>query len=260
MYVFGGVDAQYNPTGDAWVYDPSANSWEKLFEAQDFGVTTQYYANRSYQTATLDEQSGTIYISGGDLGDGNGAPDVLAYNPDTNTLSPAVSCPMEMGRYGHGSFVYDGKLYLAFGRSGKTLKNDIIEVDLNNATCKTISPSGVTPDVLKFATTLLVDDKVFFMGGTTQDLLGDLYGSRKVYIYHISTGSMYEHSEKMPFIGVGSAALVYTPIPGMLLDRENGVAYYYGSETEATWAFKPLAPINPLPSLSNHNKSLKKVK
>ena len=157
MYVLFGEDESGKNIDDFWEYDPATKSWTKK---ELSGVTN------SNAEVTADESSGTIYINGGQDESGAASADVFAYTPETGVVSQVASCESDLARYGHSSFMKDGKLYLVFGSDGSSDRSDMVAVDPDNHTCSTVTVQGTAPDARKDSVILVDGDWVHFFGGS----------------------------------------------------------------------------------------------
>ncbi len=218
MYIFGGVNNEYIPTSDAWVYDPSVDTWAKLFDASN-----SEFADRSYQDTIVDKD-GNIYISGGMVTGTSGSAysDVIKYDIATNTLTQVASCDYEYARFGHSSFVYDGKFYMAFGKSGDTFKNDMVEIDLNTGTCKTVTQIGPVPKPTKFANATIVNDTLIYFGGYSKD-----EENKELWKYDMPTKTW---TQKDDILVANNGTAVWTTY-----QNNPGIFYQGGINSTLTW-------------------------
>ncbi len=234
MYIFGGVDNNYVPLDDAWVYDPVTNSWKRLYDAG-----SSEYTYRNYQDVIADKD-GNIYMSGGMAPGSNGSAysDVVKYDTDTNTFTQVASCGNDYARFGHTSFVYDGKFYMGFGKSGETLKNDMVEVDLNTGTCKTVTPIGPVPKPTKSASSILIDDTLLYFGGWSKDENNNYVDNKELWTYEIPNESWFKGEENIPLANQGAAAFIYFPVADNYdYDNDNHAAVVCqgGDDDSKTW-------------------------
>jgi len=117
LYVAGGYTGDWTASDRLFIYDPETNEW-----TQGNPMPTP----RGYPNAEF--VNGTLYVIGGDGGEGyaRALNTTEAFDPVTNEWT--VKAPMPTARHHAASAVVDGEIYVIGGRIGEELNNvDLIE-------------------------------------------------------------------------------------------------------------------------------------
>ncbi len=220
MYVLFGEDENGKNLDDFWEYDPATKSWTKK---ELSGVTPKHRTDMSFAPDVYN-----IYISGGQDESGAATADVFSCTPETGVVSQVASCESDLARYGHGSFMKDGKLYLVFGSDGSSDRRDMVAVDPDNHTCSTVTVQGTAPDARKDSVILVDGDWVHFFGGSKNN-----EATREVWSYNLSE-NRWQQQEDMPADPYGAVGS-YTDENGYKQIIYHGGKNDDGSDSNKMW-------------------------
>ncbi|HQO21149.1 MAG TPA: kelch repeat-containing protein, partial [Acidobacteriota bacterium] len=173
------VDGGFYPplAGNAYAYDPSANSWTKKS-----GVNP---APRMYVSGG--QWNDKVVVYGGMVEDGSISQTAMVYDPLADTFTAVGGANPNMTIFEAGAILND-KLYLFGGRpdpaDAETLTNQVSILDLNSGTW---SAGANLPKAMEMCAAAAYNNKIYIFGGI--DNLDDDYINNTVYIYDPAANS-----------------------------------------------------------------------
>lgn len=150
LYIFGGsTTTAWAPTLDAYVFDPSNNTWTKL---------ANFPANLCLQSAVAIK--GKIYIFGGFTGSGS-ANNFYEYDPVANTYRQISNS--QSPTYGHKAVNIGDRMYVVGGTTGPALLDRCVDYDpaTNTWTGHNVSPLANT-----YTFTAALGNYLYMFGGS----------------------------------------------------------------------------------------------
>jgi hypothetical protein len=114
FFIFGGLNMNSSMSNHIQIYNATNNSWNTISPNMTSGTSIADV----WMSCALDSSSGLMYITGGQK---NGTR-FYSYNVSSNTITnlSTSSSPSPFNKWGQGSFVNNGKLYVFGGQDDST--------------------------------------------------------------------------------------------------------------------------------------------
>ncbi len=158
------------------MYDPATNMW--------YTKTPMPTARTGFAITTYENK---IYVIGGSVGDsftGN----VEVYNPVSNTWQTVASMPTP--RADLSANVVNGKIYLIGGKTYSSISPYYNQTNINQVydiATNTWSTNVSMPTALQGCASIVIDTKIYMIGGTKQSVSGVDSSTNAVQIYDTQT-------------------------------------------------------------------------
>jgi N-acetylneuraminic acid mutarotase len=174
IYVFGGFDANHQPSNSAEVYDPAGNTWTALANLP----------TARGGLAAARGSDGRLYAIGGVDAAGNALTTVEVYTQATNTWSAAASLNIARG-YVAAVTGTDGRIYAVGGASGPGNPVASMEIYLPSANVWITSSAALPQPRSSLAAAVAPDGRIYAIGGADQGG----FARSDVWVYDPSTVS-----------------------------------------------------------------------
>jgi PKD repeat protein/N-acetylneuraminic acid mutarotase len=215
IYVFGGFlyDAEQNKT---FIYDTAADAWTQGANLP----TARYYGAAA-------EVGGKIYVIGGGKLQSDSSVSLTAceiYDPAANSWTTGTALPAALR--GHSAVAANGKIYVLGGKKSSGYNNTVYEFDPGAGSWNTFSTSPFSA-AYGGAVFSASKNKIYYIGGITNDTPSSSSHLGKAYSMSASTGTWDAGSFSMPF-KTGNFGIALDPSSGFTYLA--GGTYYSGSE------------------------------
>ncbi|MEW6606975.1 MAG: kelch repeat-containing protein [bacterium] len=168
MYIFFGVDGEYNVLSDIWSYDPSANTWQQ----EPSGGTTTPPVRFLHTSMCIPD--GRILTFGGYGSDFNlTEPSLWSYTPGSGTWEQKAASSFG-ARGGASAAVFAGKMYVFGGTTKEGYSNDMLVYDPGQNSWEKLTISGSIPEARTACAGAYSGDLFWIYGGVYEVRSGDL--------------------------------------------------------------------------------------